>query len=481
MPSRILLINFTEADAEKLGKNIPLVIERGYLSDVKELSKTAAITSSYFPRDEAEAVQERMDDLEFCFLHPVYEYQALFVNLNNNASLQKEYEGKTKAYTDEDRKDFVKYWFLRGSPLVIFLGDYNYRNLFNLGVPELGLTKVKNADIALNSIDPERSREVGKLFSELKSDVIVPTNFYIQESSKSVYQQERAKFKTKFLYWNNNNEDLGIFIESDEGYSSNDRPRVLVLPQFKNNISVIEKSLRLFATLNPKYLPELPSSDWLDTDEYYPQEVSIFDGKIDVIVDEAQGKIENLKTEKEDAKKKFTSLRGLLHQTGDELKASVIEVLNEVFQVKTTDADASKEGGLLNEDVLIEVNGEIILGEIKGVKSENPSPIFIGQVWKHIHQSKDKNIRRGALILNYDLETNPKDRHLAYKGEYEKGLEDIIFIDSRIIFDLGIAIIDYGMPVSEAAAILFQNGRIAFDLKKYLEEKAAQSAENPKK
>ncbi|MBU0895640.1 MAG: hypothetical protein KJ584_03485, partial [Candidatus Omnitrophica bacterium] len=63
------------------------------------------------------------------------------------------------------------------------------------------------------------------------------------------------------------------------------------------------------------------------------------------------------------------------------------------------------------------------------------------------------------------------ERPLAYQGEYEKELEDIIFIDTRVLFNLALAIIDYDLPVEDAKKVLFKNGRASFVLDEYLENK----------
>ncbi len=469
MNSKILLINFTEKEAEKLSP-LSLVIDRGFLSDVEKVTKVEVIANTYSKYKTDEEVERPVNSLDFYFPYPVYEYKAVFINLNKNESLTKEFAGRTKKFGEEDRKDFAKYWLLRGSPITIFIGDYNFSDLYDLGIPDITLKKVVNKDSAINCYETDKKDTVLAVFNEVKSEVVMPTNYYIQIKPGSSFIPEVTDHKARYLYWNNNNEDLGIFIDYNKGYSSEDRPRLFLLPQFKSNVSVAEKLLRLLGKLNPKYLPELPHSDWIDSDEYYPSDIGGYDNKIDDLIKGVTAQIKNYKEEKQKAKESYANLRGLLTQTGDELKGSVISTLRQVFKVDVEDSDV-KKGGLPNEDIVINISGSKILAEVKGVKSENPSPIFIGQVWKHISQSKDKTIQRGALILNYDLETNPKERNLAYKGEHEKSLEDFIFIDTRVMFNLGLAIIDYNLLPEEAGHILFQNGRVQFNLEDYIKSK----------
>jgi len=462
MKSKILLINFTEKEAEKL-KALPLKIDRGFLGDIRELTKREAALSTY------SGDKRTVDDIDFYSPYPVYEYKAVFINLNHNESLQKEFESKTKKLTEEDRKDFANYWLLLGNSIVIFLGDYQFRDLYNLGIPEITLKEVVNQDLVINSRDTGSGREMTTLFNKVKSGVIMPTNYYIQIDKESLFINDTAVYKRKYIYWNNNGNDIAIFIDYNKGYSSSDRPRLVILPQFKIKIMIVERFLWVLAKIFPKHLPELPHSDWVDSDQYYPTEIVEYDSKIDTFVTETQTKIEELKKQKEKAKEKYKSLRGLITETGDELKDNVIDVLRSIFKISVEDGD--KLAGLPNEDIIINFKNVKILAEVKGVKVENPSPLFIGQLWKHLSQSEDKEINKGALILNHDRETDPKDRSLAYGGEHEKGLKDIIFIDTRVMFSLGLAIIDHSMSSKEAALKLFRVGRVCFSLDEYLRSK----------
>lgn len=118
--------------------------------------------------------------------------------------------------------------------------------------------------------------------------------------------------------------------------------------------------------------------------------------------------------------------------------------------------------------ILVQVGSEQILAEIKGDNASYPGTGHIAQLWKHLKNKKE--IERGALILNYDVSTEPEKRKFAYTGEEEHQIADIIYIDTRALHDLAIAIIDYGMKPEDATKILFQNGRVTFNLEKHKEE-----------
>jgi hypothetical protein len=61
------------------------------------------------------------------------------------------------------------------------------------------------------------------------------------------------------------------------------------------------------------------------------------------------------------------------------------------------------------------------------------------------------------------LEKNPKERNLAYE-EDEDQLEDLIFIDTRVLHNLTIAIIDEELSIEEAKRILFNKGRVEYNM-----------------
>lgn len=459
MKSRILFINFSEKEVEKL-KHLPLIIERGYLSDVGGSSLAGKILTG--------EETERDEGIKFYFPHPVYEYNIIFVNLSKNSEIDEEFKDKARPYPKEKRKTFFDFWISIGI-LGVFLGDYNYSDLSNLGILDLQLEPVDDEDITVNSMDSDNDDSFKRLFEKIKSEVVMPPKKYIKQIDGGFYEKYKSSAKFKYIYWNRNGVDFGGYHNDEREYFPHARPRFILLPQFRNNIEVVEKVLKEIAKIYRKILPEIYTPEWFKSEEYYPEEVKLYSKKIDNLLSETQIEVNELSKESKRAKNKFKSLHGLLCQKGNELKKSVIDVLSSTFRLKIIDADEEGAGSLADEDIIIEINGRKILAEIKGDKSKYPSIAHIGQLWKHLKRSNE--IREGALILNYDWETQPKERDLAYTGEYEKELNDIIFIDTKVLFNLAIAIIDFDLPVVEAVEALFQQGRVNFDLEKYIEIK----------
>ena len=123
--------------------------------------------------------------------------------------------------------------------------------------------------------------------------------------------------------------------------------------------------------------------------------------------------------------------------------------------------DKRKRAGF-GENILINYSGRDILVKIKGTYNDYPSHKFITQVWQDLHYSGLGRSAEGALIVNYDLEKNPKDRNSAYIDEDEDQLEDLIFIDTRVLHKVTTAIIDNDLSPEKAKEILFKNGRVEF-------------------
>ena len=196
---------------------------------------------------------------------------------------------------------------------------------------------------------------------------------------------------------------------------------------------------------------------WISNDQYYPVAVQAIDRKVARFEQE----IEKLIAEKEELKKKYELVRSILYLKDEELKEAVAEIFTKYWSLKITYMDKRKRAGF-GENILIKYSGRDILVKIKGTYNDYPSHKFITQVWQDLHYSGLGTSAEGALIVNYDLEKNPKDRNSAYIDEDEDQLEDLIFIDTRVLHKVTTAIIDNDLSPEKAKEILFKNGRVEF-------------------
>ncbi len=162
----------------------------------------------------------------------------------------------------------------------------------------------------------------------------------------------------------------------------------------------------------PEAIPD--KTNWIDSSRYYPLTVHAIDKKIA----EHKKEIEKLVAGKEQLKKIYVHLRSILYLEGEELRKTVMLIFAKYWSLKLFFLNKTKGGGFNKND--------------------------------------------GALIVNYNIETDPKDRSLAYADDNEDQLDDLIFIDTRVLYKLTAAIIDGHLSVEEAKKILFKKGRVEF-------------------
>ncbi|MCG6946883.1 MAG: hypothetical protein LJE87_16240 [Deltaproteobacteria bacterium] len=205
--------------------------------------------------------------------------------------------------------------------------------------------------------------------------------------------------------------------------------------------------------------PEATSdkTNWVDSSRYYPLAVQAIDRKIS----EYEQEIEKLVAKKEQLKNVYVHLRSILYLEGEELRKAVLLILAKYWSLKLFFLNKTKGVGF-NENILIRYNGRRILAKIKSTPRVSPSHKFITQMWQDLHYSGLGAKADGALIINYNTGTDPKDRNLAYADEDEDQLDDLIFIDTRVLYKLTTAIIDGHISVEEGKKILFKKGRVEF-------------------
>jgi hypothetical protein len=226
------------------------------------------------------------------------------------------------------------------------------------------------------------------------------------------------------------------------------------------NLEVVKEAARKKdAAASSHTEPEVKSgkTNWIDSGRYYPLTVNAIDKNIA----EYEQEIEKLVVEKEQLKKIYVHLRSILYLEGEKLRKAVMLVFAKYWSLKLFFLNRTK-GAAFNENILIQCDGRRILAKIKSTTSVSPSHKFITQMWQDLHYSGLGARVDGALIVNYNIETDPKDRRLAYADDDEDQLEDLIFIDTRVLYKLTAAIIDGHLSVEEAKKLLFKKGRVEF-------------------
>lgn len=458
MKTRILLINFTEKEKKAVAE-LGVEVDIGYLSD--------AYTLSGSDKDEPSA------DLFSPFA--IYDYKAIFIKLTKNPPLEKDSFGDDGSYSvigEKERITFLKYWYDNKGVLTVFADDCDFRSLNVIGIPQLSLENSRGNDKTVFFSLKSEDRPVRKILEEIESLVSLPPKKYIKiQSSES---KGTGKNWTVFpVYSNRNDEVVGAYLNWGYKFEDEDSPAFLVLPSYKNYSEIITKLLKGYAKVDPKYFSEISNLEWTKRDSFYPKEVGLVDDEIKQLVSETEKKVNELKAKKAQLKSEYSYLKDLLTETGDKLKKAVIAVLSDVFHLEIEDVDEGKKNDF-REDILIkDGTSPPILTEVKGTRSSYPSFTYVTQVFSNLLKGRNKYPdATGGLILNYDRDREPGERAKAYtNADEEKQLDEIVYIDTRVLFDLALAVIDHGLSVSEANKMLLKKGRVNFSLNKYLKDK----------
>jgi hypothetical protein len=204
---------------------------------------------------------------------------------------------------------------------------------------------------------------------------------------------------------------------------------------------------------------DLHEVDWARNGNYYPRALVTLDHQIAERQQEFERKITELKAQREELKKSLEALPSVLYATGDDLKKAVVWVFTTFWKLNVSELDATTRPSI-KEDILLEHNGRKIVFKIKSTSDSPPSVKYITQLWQDLHYSGLGASAEAGLILNHQVRVDPKHRGLAYIGEEEEHLEDITFLDTRVLYDLTLAIIDHGLPTEEATELLLRKGRV---------------------
>ena len=198
--------------------------------------------------------------------------------------------------------------------------------------------------------------------------------------------------------------------------------------------------------------PKSHRKDWLGTDQY-----SLKIRTVEQKIAEHQRKIEQLMVKKEKMKKQYEHLNDILYKKGEELKKAVSVVLKEYWSLKIGYMNKEKRASF-DENIIIQLEGKNILAKIKTTDKRKLPNTFIAQIWQDLYFSNLGASAEGALIVNHDIRRYEKDNVPEYIAIDKELLEDIIFIDTRELYNLTIAILSNNLSIHEAKRILFNKG-----------------------
>lgn len=438
---KLLLINYTDKDADAVRKATNTEVFRGYISN----GGTVAV--DYQGNEDP--------SYDYFFPVPPYECSMVFVNMDNYADAKAEFKEKQQSWTGRETKNLHSYWKRNDTLVVFFVGDTKVGVMHKFAVP-VTLISSSGVDTEVN-VTLDKKRVHRGLFDELSKQITMPTSHYIQAAKDDMLI---ALSTDAYLAIRNKNGDVLSVIFTKDRYDYDlDGVGLILLPKPKNLPQTT-------GTLYKHFDPNESNEEWENSDDFYPSsELNTLRKEIDDIITQAKTAVETRQTKIDEHRKKYAYLKDLVTAKDDILVDAVYNVLTEVLGLGVKKSDEVNAGNP-KEDLLVTYQGKEILLEIKGTNRQNPSQKFTQQPVLHALRQGLKDASIG-LVLNYDFNTRPDKRTLAYNDKETRPLiADIHFIDTRVLLEIAKNVIDGELTIEDATTVLFgEVGRATYPTK----------------
>lgn len=191
----------------------------------------------------------------------------------------------------------------------------------------------------------------------------------------------------------------------------------IILPQIKDKLKLLK---RLFYDylykFESQFFPMQTANSWLSNPEYELPEVIRLEQDKKEIRDKADEDIKEKDAEIKACHDKLAFLYGMLTDTGDDLVDDVIAYLKwlDFENVNRADDDV-EEGGLLQEDIQVRINGHnLLIIEVKGIHGTSTDN-ECAQIGKNILRRMREHIYNnvyGLYIVNNEMGKEPLKRTL---------------------------------------------------------------------
>lgn len=449
MMPKIMLFNYTEAEATIVSKQTGLRVIRGYVSEGHLIHQTGGDRT----------------EVKYYSPEPFYECAMVFVKLPAKEVIENEFDGKSKELTPDVRKSFQNYW--RRAVFVVFVGDTNLTNLISFGIP-LRLINSSGNDTAPYNCFGQRN-EISPLVQALTEQINMPTSRYLIELIQPKNQNEEIEM----LYYNfgsryypyicNANNDIlaGALSRAGNDYSG-EEPGALVtgLPK-----TITTTTVKIIEFLGNHYEIYTPGVNWKESNSLYPQkEIIKLENEIHTVEEKAKAEIEIRNEKIKTFKDKWKYLPSLVTDKGTLLVDAVYLVFKELIELKVSKSDPDRPADPI-EDLLIDMDDKTILIEVKGTKASNPPLDYPQQALTHIlRRGLTGNVEAG-LVVNHNMQIDPLLRNKPYATEEsQRVINGIYYIDTRTLLKIAVAIIDNKLSPDQAKCVLFGKlGRVEYE------------------
>lgn len=450
MEPKILLLNYSQHDADIIQRETKLKVIRGYISEVDGYTQE---------RDGRE-----LPNVHYYAPEPYYECAAVFALLPASNDVAAEFSRKAELLTHDDAKSLREYW---GSKLLtIFVGDTNYKSLYTFGVP-LRLHKSKGNDTETRLCFRDK-HEFYELGSAVASQIAMPPARYITEmlTPRDRYDDighQYYEFGTRMQPWlvNANRDMLACALSHQFDDYEGTEPGAIILPTPKKLSTTTIKLMEFFGE---HYAIYTPGGDWHESETFYPQQaLKQLNTEIETIKTKAIIEVKDRQQKVIAHKTKWEFLPKLVTDQGDQLVDAVFRTLTEVVGLQVTKSDDEKKAEAI-DDLLVEIGDQKIVIEVKGTTSSSPRLDYPLQALTHvIRRGYTGNVATG-LIVNHDMNKDPKLRKLAYNDKEKSRLIDgLYYIDTRVLLEISQAVIDGKLSAVAAQQALFGKlGRVVY-------------------
>jgi hypothetical protein len=458
-----LLLNFAEYEAEiirKAGFNVDLgVIGAASGSIVARAANSGPLFSYFFPR-------------------PLYEYDVLVYNsAYDRKEVSKLFPFPKKAPLDDGM--FEPLLVLAGaSPFVriAFIGvPSGLKSLVLAGLPFLGLAPAHEGVSVFDPCEETHGRvpDLTQAIVSLQRNIATPVGQYLSCCEQNIHPLSHVP-----VIINRNGDEIAAYGTLWRGRTV---PAYVVLPQLKNNALGLARVLEELARLRPEVFPDRENRDWYGGKEFAFKEENEIDREIESRVEELNQFCEQQQQQKAAIATRLAFMKKILvaredqSLPPDDRLAVNVRMTLEFLGFEVEDIDARIKGAIRKEDFWVkDREGFLAITEVTGTNAKNPKTKefndLLGRmatIFKRRDLVPEASNISGLLIVNYDIDTNPRQRPKLYRGDSEEIVaaardRSIGLLSTVNLYDIAVAVKDGTITAEQGRTLIKGFGRIEF-------------------
>lgn len=248
-------------------------------------------------------------------------------------------------------------------------------------------------------------------------------------------------------------------------------PKYIVLPAMEGVcVRVVTEILNQLQEWRPELFPKDNNYKWLEGDKYLPIGAAGIGKRLENERAKHESAVEALQTELNTLLEADKPTRQLLvaddseeFLPADNLSSSVAAALRELgFIVEQKDTEL--RDGKRREDLVCSDTDFEALAECKGTVSSNPPESYVSQLLTHILSVKDRSVHTGMLIVNHDRKNDPTSRSLPYEDAKHlwENVDDRIIVPTVELYKIVRAVQNGELEKPQARLLIKRPGRFTY-------------------